>query len=283
MGDIFDKLGLGGKEAVGVPAGGDPASVPGITKPEATKKPDLGAAAPALMELFTAGQDAKGAAPSAGVAQGRGSGVAADASFGPKFGAMPMPGGSYADGGATETTDQWLDRIFRDRARNPGRSVDPKGWAAAPTNVLANIRRQMLPDDPKLDYLNSILSQRIRSIFEENNGMRGDADLPVGQTPGMADGGMAGVSPALMVLLQQLARQGGGSGPGIGYQQGPGDGRSDSIQANLADGEFVIPSDVVAAIGNGSSNAGGRALGKMVTDTRQDFRSHLGKLPKPKR
>jgi hypothetical protein len=43
-----------------------------------------------------------------------------------------------------------------------------------------------------------------------------------------------------------------------------GDGMSDSVpadiegvqEARLADGEFVIPADVVADIGNGSSDAG---------------------------
>jgi hypothetical protein len=47
---------------------------------------------------------------------------------------------------------------------------------------------------------------------------------------------------------------------------------SDSIKANidgrqearLADGEFVIPADVVSHLGNGSSNAGAKKLYKMM-------------------
>jgi hypothetical protein len=61
------------------------------------------------------------------------------------------------------------------------------------------------------------------------------------------------------------------------YLQGDGDGMSDSIKANidgkqearLADGEFVIPADVVAHLGNGSSNAGAKRLHSMMNRIRQ--------------
>jgi hypothetical protein len=56
------------------------------------------------------------------------------------------------------------------------------------------------------------------------------------------------------------------------YLSGPGDGMSDDIKANidgqqearLADGEFVIPADVVSHLGNGSSNAGAKKLHEMM-------------------
>jgi hypothetical protein len=58
---------------------------------------------------------------------------------------------------------------------------------------------------------------------------------------------------------------------------GPGDGMSDDIYANingnqearLADGEFVVPADVVSHIGNGSTNAGARKLYRMMADIRR--------------
>jgi hypothetical protein len=61
------------------------------------------------------------------------------------------------------------------------------------------------------------------------------------------------------------------------YLDGAGDGMSDSIKANiggmqearLADGEFVVPADVVADIGNGSSNAGAERLYSMMDRVRQ--------------
>jgi hypothetical protein len=61
--------------------------------------------------------------------------------------------------------------------------------------------------------------------------------------------------------------------------KGPGDGMSDSIpavirgkgvqRAALADGEFVIPADVVSHLGNGSTNAGAKKLYAMMNKIRQ--------------
>ena len=60
--------------------------------------------------------------------------------------------------------------------------------------------------------------------------------------------------------------------------QGPGDGMSDDIpavirgkgiqRAALADGEFVIPADVVSHLGNGSTGAGAKKLYKMMNQIR---------------
>ena len=54
---------------------------------------------------------------------------------------------------------------------------------------------------------------------------------------------------------------------------GPGDGQSDDIPAMLADGEFVIPADVVAALGNGSTKAGSDKLYDMMHSIRAHHRS----------
>lgn len=59
--------------------------------------------------------------------------------------------------------------------------------------------------------------------------------------------------------------------------KGPGDGMSDNIPARigkkqparLADGEFVVPADVVSGIGNGSTDAGARRLYTMMDKVRQ--------------
>jgi len=62
-----------------------------------------------------------------------------------------------------------------------------------------------------------------------------------------------------------------------GYLNGQGDGMSDSIPATiegkqparLADGEFVIPADVVSHLGNGSSKAGSKRLYAMMQKVRK--------------
>jgi hypothetical protein len=61
------------------------------------------------------------------------------------------------------------------------------------------------------------------------------------------------------------------------FLSGGGDGMSDSIHANiegtqearLADGEFVIPADVVSHLGNGSSKAGAKQLYAMMDRVRE--------------
>jgi hypothetical protein len=61
-----------------------------------------------------------------------------------------------------------------------------------------------------------------------------------------------------------------------GYLDGPGDGMSDSIPASiegkqparLADGEFVVPADVVSHLGNGSTKAGAQRLYSMMDKVR---------------
>jgi hypothetical protein len=78
-----------------------------------------------------------------------------------------------------------------------------------------------------------------------------------------------------------------------GYLDGQGDGMSDSIPATiegkqparLADGEFVIPADVVSHLGNGSSKAGSKQLYSMLDRIRKarTGNSKQGKEIKPQK
>lgn len=76
---------------------------------------------------------------------------------------------------------------------------------------------------------------------------------------------------------------------GEGLIDGPGDGQSDTVPAKvsndggdvlLSDGEFIVPADVVSGIGNGSSDAGARALDDMLDRVRQE-RNNTTKQPSP--
>jgi hypothetical protein len=58
------------------------------------------------------------------------------------------------------------------------------------------------------------------------------------------------------------------------YVQGEGDGTSDSVPAMLADGEFVIPADVVSKLGNGSNNAGAKVLDGFLSSIRTHAQDH---------
>ena len=69
----------------------------------------------------------------------------------------------------------------------------------------------------------------------------------------------------------------GGYSDGGQMLKGPGDGMSDSIPAHidgkqparLADGEFVVPADVVSHLGNGSTDAGAKHLYDMMDKVRK--------------
>ena len=55
--------------------------------------------------------------------------------------------------------------------------------------------------------------------------------------------------------------------------EGAGTGRSDSIPAELSDGEYVIDAETVALLGDGSSRAGAKALDEL----RVNVRKHKGR------
>jgi hypothetical protein len=107
----------------------------------------------------------------------------------------------------------------------------------------------------------------------------------MGGMPSYADGGMI---PSYDFALRGLSQPAFNEGAVGGMQQfaaggtprflsGGGDGMSDSIpatiegnqEARLADGEFVIPADVVSHLGNGSSKAGAKQLYSMMDRVRQ--------------
>jgi hypothetical protein len=77
---------------------------------------------------------------------------------------------------------------------------------------------------------------------------------------GMAMGGSTGMSGGLSPQARELA---------VG---GPGDGQDDHIPALLSDGEFIIPADVVSALGSGSTDAGSDALYDMIHNIRRSYR-----------
>jgi hypothetical protein len=89
---------------------------------------------------------------------------------------------------------------------------------------------------------------------------------------------------AMQDVYGQMAAQGlakggqlGGYSDGGRMLKGPGDGMSDSIPgviankqpARLADGEFVVPADVVSHLGNGSTDAGAKQLYAMMNRVRK--------------
>lgn len=110
-------------------------------------------------------------------------------------------------------------------------------------------------------------------------GTEGSASRDSDTAEGQANGGMIG----------HYAQGGlgslGGYSDGGRLLRGPGDGVSDSIPATvgnrqparLADGEFVVPARIVSELGNGSTEAGARALYKMMDRIQANRRKTTGK------
>jgi hypothetical protein len=116
---------------------------------------------------------------------------------------------------------------------------------------------------PTMGYRYDPLTQRYTGSAGDTNylggGQYGQAEV---YDPGFAAGG--GISTL------------GGYSDGGRLLKGPGDGMSDNIPARigakqparLADGEFVVPADVVSHLGNGSTDAGAKQLYKMMDKIR---------------
>lgn len=83
--------------------------------------------------------------------------------------------------------------------------------------------------------------------------------IPAYNPPGQAHGG-------------PVYGHGGALSQSSRFARGPGDGRSDSIPARLSDGEYVLSSEDVSLLGNGSSEAGAKKLDQW----RQQLRKHKG-------
>lgn len=127
---------------------------------------------------------------------------------------------------------------------------------------------------------NQVESPEVPKLMEHLTGQtwRGHAFHPAGHFGGVnlpgynpqsfahADGGPIGHNP-------EFFSEGGLNTLKHTFVKGDGDGTSDSVPAMLANGEFVIPADVVSSLGNGSNDSGAKVLDKFL----QVIRDHKHK------
>jgi hypothetical protein len=146
--------------------------------------------------------------------------------------------------------------------------------------------------DSDLDtrYLDALTAAQIRmgKVNKRANmqlpGMK--RPTPMGQLNLSPPGIKAAASTQQSLDPETYAARGGIMHPNLGgyaaggnprLLKGPGDGMSDDIPATianrqparLADGEFVVPADVVSHLGNGSTDAGAKKLHQMMTNVRK--------------
>ena len=134
------------------------------------------------------------------------------------------------------------------------------GMVAMAPGGLTSLQNNMYPQGQQVNTQFATPSQMPTSAEV----VRSDYDAPTNPYTGqmMAKGGIANL---------------GGYSDGGRMLKGPGDGMSDSIPgviggrqpARLADGEFVVPADVVSHLGNGSTDAGAKKLYAMMAKVRQ--------------
>ena len=150
----------------------------------------------------------------------------------------------------------------------PLQFTDPKYSPAETGNLSGSL---LAKKGGMLDALDSI-TEGMEELAEQTDG---DVSIE-GMIKAAAEGGMMDdvkVNP--MSNLQQIAM--GQQRPFEGRVMGQGDGMSDEIPfsiegqqpALLSRDEYVLPADVVAALGNGSSNAGADKLDGFLTDVRE--------------
>lgn len=158
----------------------------------------------------------------------------------------------------------------------------------------AEAYRQANPDVAQHEYFGADPYNALHHYlqFGRDEGRNWGGPIP-GKILGFADGGMVdigamGIEEVPMMPPPPPPPPPVPSGPlqlsaSSGAVSGDGNGRSDDIPAVLSDGEYVIPADVVAAMGDGSNRAGADQLDAIVERVRASYASRLAGLPGPRR
>ena len=144
--------------------------------------------------------------------------------------------------------------------------------------------------DPDTRYQDALTAAQIRNAKVAK---RANMQMPTGKRPtpmgsinlrppgAQAEQAQSSLDPenaaqgGIMQARSSLGGYAAGGNPRL--LKGPGDGMSDNIPATiagkqparLADGEFVIPADVVSHLGNGSTEAGAKKLHSMMDNVRK--------------
>jgi hypothetical protein len=187
---------------------------------------------------------------------------------------------SYAKGGNLSNTLEYYTDMMDGRSQRPAAT-------SRLTDSDVGIYRDNDPDTMYLDPV-SAAQVRMAKLNKRANiqGMNMKRPTPMGQLnlkpPGAkAEAGGSSLDPenaAQGGIMQAHGHLGGyAAGGNARLLKGPGDGMSDNIPATiagkqparLADGEFVVPADVVSHLGNGSTEAGAKKLHEMMTKVRK--------------
>lgn len=157
-----------------------------------------------------------------------------------------------------------------------GTGIDYSGYDTAPNQGIGALTPSVNPNQNIVDLYKEVDAKKTADEAAAKAKKEADAiDAASNYWAGAGAGG--GLMP------RDLSYAGGGGISTLGgysdggrLLKGPGDGMSDNIPAQigakqparLADGEFVVPADVVSHLGNGSTDAGAKQLYKMMDKIR---------------
>jgi hypothetical protein len=186
----------------------------------------------------------------------------------------------YAKGNLTNSLDYYTDMLGGESGRQIAEASKPVGGKGD-----AGIARDT---DPDTAYLSAAEAAAVRMGKVNAKANMQGLTLPRPKPINRINLKPQGVkqAEASSSLDPEMAAQGGIMHSSLGgyaaggnprLLRGPGDGMSDNIPATiagkqparLADGEFVIPADVVSHLGNGSTEAGAKKLHDMMNKIRK--------------
>ena len=187
----------------------------------------------------------------------------------------------YAKGNLTSSLNYYTDMLGGERERQIAEASQPIGGKGD-----AGIIRD---SDPDTAYLSAPEAAAVRmgKINAKANmqGLTLPRPKPINRI-NLKPQGVQQAAASGSSLDPEMAAQGGIMHSSLGgyaaggnprLLKGPGDGMSDNIPATiagrqparLADGEFVVPADVVSHLGNGSTDAGAKKLHEMMNRIRK--------------
>jgi hypothetical protein len=173
-------------------------------------------------------------------------------------------GGGKPDSAVPEVFTEMMDPNAKYRTMDNSSSISGKGIVS--------------DDDPDTRYADALTATLTRQgkIDKRANFAGNTMKKPV--PPGTLNFTAPGMKEAASGGIMGYSLGGYAAGGNPRLLKGPGDGMSDNIPATignrqparLADGEFVVPADVVSHLGNGSTNAGAKKLHGMMDKVRMD-------------
>jgi len=190
------------------------------------------------------------------------------------------PGGLASLQGNMYPQGQQVNTQFATPSQMPTSAEVVRSDYAAPTNpYTGEMVRMNVGGSAKSKKPKRTTAAQMAAMDSYEAALAGMNNAAVGAQ--MPSGTSAGLDPRMQLGQLNLNKGGiadlGGYSDGGRMLKGPGDGMSDSIPgviggkqpARLADGEFVVPADVVSHLGNGSTDAGAKKLYAMMDKVRQ--------------